>query len=156
MEYGSMVHALELIHGLLKPEGILIDIHPQAESSIIEIHRGNDIEVVGNFEIPQWRKDFQEADIALAQILKDNVYSLEQKDTFDTLTYYESVDEMNKELNRSVDRYAREADSVDYEREQVRKLTDLVHESTNDNDQDADLTLRELVHISRMKPVHKR
>jgi len=50
MEYGSLVYVLDEIHHLLKPSGFLIDIHPVAEHSSIEIRQNGKFDLVGQLE----------------------------------------------------------------------------------------------------------
>jgi hypothetical protein len=102
MEYGSMVHALEEIHRLLKPSGFLIDIHPVAEHSSIEIHQNGKVDLVGQLKVSQWCVDFQEADKALDEIIQRNMFTVEQKGMFETLTYYDSATEMSTALKQSI------------------------------------------------------
>ena len=42
-----MVHALETIHGLLKPDGRLIDIHPSGDPPPIIVRIGERSEIAG-------------------------------------------------------------------------------------------------------------
>jgi len=41
MKYEGMVHALEEIQRLLRPDGSLIDIHPVLEAPLIEAYQGD-------------------------------------------------------------------------------------------------------------------
>ena len=77
-----MVHALEEVHRLLKPDGKLIDIHPIAEHSSIEIHRNGKIDLAGQLEVSQWCVDFAEADKALDETIQRGIFAIEQKGTF--------------------------------------------------------------------------
>ena len=88
-----MVHALEEIHRLLKPAGTLIDIHPMAESSPIEIHQGGKIDVAGQLSVRQWCIDFQQADNALSEIAQRGLFAVERDAVFDSLTHYASAAE---------------------------------------------------------------
>ena len=94
MKYGGMVHALEEVHRLLKPSGILIDIHPVAVSPSIEIHHGKKIDHVGYLYVSQWCKDFQQADSALAEITQRGLFVVEHEDIFDAPIYYGFASEM--------------------------------------------------------------
>jgi len=147
-----MVHALELIHGLLKNDGLLIDIHPQAVPSIIELHQNGKIEIVGYFDVPQWRVDFTEADRALAEAIKNGTFLLEQNGHFDTLTYYESTSEMRNELNASIERYARENESTEGLERQPAELAEMAKVMIRAAGENVKLARREKNHISRMKP----
>ena len=127
-----MVHALEEIHRLLKPAGTLIDIHPVAVSSPIEIHQGEKIELVGNLTIRQWCTDFQQADNALAEIAQKGLFIVEQAEVFDSLIYYGSVEEMRMSLKRAIDYFDRGAESTSNEEGQVDILAARAEELMQD------------------------
>lgn len=147
-----MVHALEEIHRLLKPDGKLIDIHPVAEHSSIEIHRNGKIDPAGQLEVSQWCVDFAEADKALDEIIQRGVFRVEQKGNFDTLTYYDSVSEMNTALKESIHKYVREGEPVDEEVAHVEELAVQAEDLLRVAGKEARLVLREKDHISRLKP----
>ena len=147
-----MVHALEEIHRLLKPNGVLIDIHPVSEPSPIEIHLNGHIELVGNLEIRQWCIDFEQADNALTEIVQHGVFTVEQKGMFDTLTYYDSAGEMGTALKESIHKYVREGEPVNEEVSQVETLVAQAEELLQAAGNGAQLVLRERDHISRLKP----
>ena len=86
-----MVHALEEIRRLLKPTGILIDIHPVAEPSPIEIHLGEKIERIGDLSVRQWCSDYQHADEALTEIKQRGLFMVEREGMFNSLTHYDSA-----------------------------------------------------------------
>jgi len=153
MEYGSMVHALEEIHRLLKPNGFLIDIHPVAEHSSIEIHQNGKIDLVGQMEVSQWCVDFQEADKALDKIIQKGIFTVEQKGMFDTLTYYDSAEEMGTALKESILKYVRDGEPIDEEVSHVDVLAGQAKELLQAAGGEAILILREPDHISRLKPV---
>lgn len=147
-----MVHALEEIHRLLKPNGFLIDIHPVAEHSSIEIHQNGIFDLVGHLEVHQWRHDFEQADNALAEIVQRGLFTLEQKDMFDTLTYYDSVAEMGTALKESIHKFVREGEPIDEEVSQIETLALQAEELLRTAGNRAKLVLREREHISRLKP----
>jgi len=151
MEYGSMVHALETIHKLLKPDGFLIDIHPVAEHSSIELHQNGKIDLIGQLEVSQWCVDFQEADKALDEIIQRGMFIVEQKSTYDTLTYYDSAAEMGASLKESILKYTRVDEPVEEEVQQVEALASRLEEMMS-TAKGAELLLREKDHISRLKP----
>jgi hypothetical protein len=153
MEYGSMVHALEEIHRLLKPSGFLIDIHPVAEHSSIEIHQNGKVDLVGQLKVSQWCVDFQEADKALDEIIQRNMFTVEQKGMFETLTYYDSATEMSTALKQSIHKYVREAEPVEEEVSHVEVLAGQAEELLQAASSKAMLVLREPDHISRLKPM---
>lgn len=148
-----MVHALEEIHRLLKPNGFLIDIHPVAEHSFVEIHQNGKIDLAGQLEVSQWCVDFAEADKALDEIVQRGIFTVEQKGRFDTLTYYESASEMGAKLKESILKYVREGEPVNEEVSHVEVLAAQAEEMLQAAGGEAMLVLREPDHISRLKPV---
>ena len=147
-----MVHALEEIHRLLKPNSFLIDIHPVAEHSSIEIHRNGKIDLVGYLEVQQWCVDFQQADNALTKIVQRGMFTVKQKGTFDTLTYYDSAAEMGTALKESIHKFVREGEPIDEEVSQAEMLALQAEEMMRSAGSGAELVLREREYISRLKP----
>lgn len=147
-----MVHALEEIRHLLKHTGTLIDIHPVAESSPIEIHRGGNIELVGNLLVRQWCTDFEQADNALAEIAQRGLFTVEREGMFDSLTHYGSVAEMRTSLKEAIDKYARDAQSADEAVPHAEALAARAEELIQAKVSDAELIVRERTHISCLRP----
>jgi hypothetical protein len=152
MEYGSMVHALEEIHRLLKPTGTLIDIHPVAESSPMELHHNEKIDLVGSLSIRQWCVDYQEADNALAEITQRGLFAVEREALFDSLTHYTTIEEMRTEQINAIDKFARDAQSAGEGVPDVEALAMRAEELMRAAARGAELIIRERVHISRFKP----
>ena len=147
-----MVHALEEIHRLLKPTGTLIDIHPVAVSSAIEIHQGGKIDLVGNMTVRQWCTDFQQADNALAEIVQKGLFIVERAEVFDSLYYYGSVEDMRTSLKEAIDYFDRGAESTSEEEGQVDALAARAEELMQDAVSGAELIAHEPTHISRLRP----
>lgn len=147
-----MVHALEEIHRQLKPTGVLIDMHPVAESLPIEIHQGGKIDLAGYVTVRQWCIDFQQADNALAEIVQRGVFAVEREDIFDSFTYYDSVTEMLTELGESVDKFARDAESAGEAIPDAEALGARAEELMQAAGLKAKLIAHERIHISRLRP----
>ena len=147
-----MVHALEEIHRLLKPTGALIDIHPVAESSPIEIHQSGTIDLVGYLSVRQWCIDFQQADNALTEIAQRGLFAVEHERVFDSLTYYASAAEMRTSLKESIDKFARDAQSAGAAVPHVEALAARAEELMRAAASGAELMVRERTHISRLRP----
>ena len=147
-----MVHALEEIHRLLKPTGVLIDIHPVAVSSPIEIHHGGKIDLVGQLSIRQWCVDFQQADSALAELAQRGLFAPERERVFDSLTHYPSVAEMRTSLKESIAKFARDAQSAGEGVPHVEALAARADELMQAAVSGAELIVREPTHISRLRP----
>jgi hypothetical protein len=146
-----MVHALEEIHRLLKPGGVLIDIHPVSEPSTVEIHQNEKIDLVGYFSVRQWCIDFEQADNALAEIVQRGLYTIEQNDLFDTLTYYPSAIEMSTAFKDEIDKFARDTGATDESVPNVEVLAMRAEELMLTAGSEAALVRRERNHISRLR-----
>ena len=147
-----MVHALKEIHRLLKPTGVLIDIHPVSESSPIEIHQPGRIDLVGNLSVRQWCNDFQQADNALAEIVRRRLFVVEQERVFDSLSYYASAAEMRISLKESIDKFARDAQSAREAVPHAEALAARAEELMRAAGSGAELIVREGTHIRRLRP----
>lgn len=100
-----MVHALEEIQRLLKPEGCLIDIHPVPEDSLVVIDQ--DGRVLFTESVPvnaHFYKDVSQAEAALAQVVQRGLFNIERSIAFDFTTYASSVAEL-QEFKAKADSY---------------------------------------------------
>ena len=147
-----MVHALEEIHRLLKPNGVLIDIHPVSEPSPIEIHQAGTVELVGLLSVRQWCFEFEQADIALAEIIQRGMFTRERNALFDLPTHYASAAELGTALNESVEMFARDAQAATEPLPHVGALTARAEEMMRAASSDAELIVHERTHISRLRP----
>ena len=147
-----MVHALEEIHRLLKPAGVLIDIHPVSESSPIEIHQSGQIDLVGYLSVRQWCIDFQQADNALTEIAQRGLFAVEHEGVFDSLTYYDSAAEMLTSVKESIDKFARDAQSAGEAVPHAEALAARAEELMRAAVDGAELRVRERTRISRLRP----
>jgi predicted RNase H-like HicB family nuclease len=152
MEYGSMVHALEEVRRLLKSTGVLIDMHPVAEAVPIEIHQGGKIDLAGHLLVRQWSTDYQQADNALAEITQRGLFVVERESVFDSLTYYDSVEEMSTNLKQAFEKYARDAQSAGEDVPQAEALAARADELMRAAVSGAELRAHERIHISRLRP----
>ena len=152
MAYGGMVHALKSVQRLLKSKGVLIDMHPVAEASPIEIVQGGRIDVAGDLMVRQWFTDYQQADMALAEAIQLGYFFVEREGLFDSMTYYESVEEMRTSLKRSFDKFARDAQAVDEDVPQAEALAARADELMQRAGSGAEVRAHERIHISRLSP----
>ncbi len=147
-----MVHALEQIHRLLKPTGTLIDIHPVAVPSPVEVHQSGNIDVVGLLAVRQWCIDFQEADKALSEIVRRGLFAVARHVVFDSLTHYASATELLTSVKESIDKFARDAQSAQESVPQVEALAARAEELMRAAGGEAELIVRDRTHISRLRP----
>ena len=94
MEVEGMVHALENIQRLLKPDGCLIDIHPVRKAPLIQIQRGSDLLFAQSDPGYDYDEGLRHADDALEEVLRGSLYLVEGKNEFELVTYASSVSEM--------------------------------------------------------------
>jgi len=147
-----MVHALEEIHRLLKPNGALIDIHPVSEPSSIEIHQAGRVDLVGRLSVRQWCFEFEQADIALAKILQRGVFIQERIALFDLPTHYASAAELSADQKESVGIFARDAQAAIEPIPQIEALAARAEELMRVAVGGAELIQHERTHISRLRP----
>jgi len=96
-----MVHALEQIHDLLKPEGHLIDIHPNGE--LVEFHYmlNQKEHFLGYMQETDDYIEYRQADEALETALSKGLFRLDTAGEFEFRTYADSFDEMQTFLNEN-------------------------------------------------------
>lgn len=93
MEPEGMVHALEEIHRLLRPDGVLIDIHPAREAPLVEVHADGGIVVTETYPRAHG-DDVVQAEEALAEIVRRGVFVEAAVRAFEFMTYGSSVAEL--------------------------------------------------------------
>ena len=141
-----MVHALEKIHQLLKPEGRLIDIHPSGERPSIEVRRGSqasaEATVVGWLQETGDFIEYAQAGAALAQAVERGWFAMERKGAFEFVTCASSVVELREYLAQEWQDAVIEDDVAAQAEEQLIALGG-----------EAELIVRERVLIARLRPV---
>lgn len=90
-----MVHALEEIERLLKPDGCLIDIHPVREAKLIKVHQGSTVLFVES-DPGYAGEDVKQAEDALAQVVQRGLFVIERNSEFDLPIYGSSVAEIQE------------------------------------------------------------
>ena len=148
-----MIHALQEIRRLLRPAGTLIDIHPVAEASPVEIHQRGKTYLAGRLDVRQWCVDYEEANKALTEIAERGLFAVERQGLFDSPTYYGSVREMHTSLKESLDKYARDAQSAAVGLPEVEALIAPAQDLMDAAGFGAELTIRERIHIARLRPI---
>lgn len=86
-----MVHALEQIRRLLKPDGFLIDIHPIREAPFIRVYRGQGMLFEESDPGYDYDEGLQHADEALAEVVGRGLYRIEETREFEVVTSASSV-----------------------------------------------------------------
>lgn len=137
-----MVHALEIVHGLLKPGGVLIDIHPNGEPPPIEVHVGGEVMLAGYVDETDDFEEYFEADKALAEVTARGLFVLEREGLFTFKTHAASITELADFLE------AEWTDSVVHE-ETIARAKALMGEPGESKE----ITLRENVRIARYRAI---
>ena len=98
MPQAGMVHALHYIHQLLKPGGLLIDIHPTNELATLEVRVGQQITPAG--WIYEWDDyiEYEWADSALQRAINVQWFELERSGVFNFAWYADSMAELREYL----------------------------------------------------------
>ena len=91
--------------------------------------------------------------MALAEIVKRGMFTIERKGLFDTLTYYDSAEEMGTSLKESIQKYTRVDEPVEEEVQHVETLASRADELISAAAEGVELVLREKDLISRLRPI---
>jgi hypothetical protein len=94
MEHEGMVHALDGIKRLLRPDGSLIDIHPVLEAPLVEVHKDGVVTFAEPSPSYDYEEDLRHAEDALARTLERGEFVRDRGREFDFTTYGSSVSEL--------------------------------------------------------------
>jgi hypothetical protein len=95
-----MVHALEKVHGLLQPDGIVIDIHDIATPPRLAVHTGRQSIDVGRvLDHTDFRK-LRKTDRALTRVVENKLLLIEDRCAFEYKTRADSLDALCAWLSR--------------------------------------------------------
>ena len=98
MQAEGMVHALEITHSLLKPGGLLIDIHPNGKHPRVEVHRDGAVRLAGLVDDLDDFEDYFNADQALAEVNSRGLFLLEQEAFFSFGYHADTMTEMTDHI----------------------------------------------------------
>ncbi len=87
------MHALRRIYRSLRPEGVLLDLHPQPEHAGVEVWLGGRVERLGHVEQEEDIRDILEARARLDLVEGDGWYLTERRRFFDLLSHFPSAEE---------------------------------------------------------------
>jgi hypothetical protein len=88
-----VVHALRRIHRSLRPEGVLLDIHPQPEHAGLEVWQGGRVERLGHVDQEEDIEDILEARARLDLVEGEGWYATERRRFFDLLSHFPSPED---------------------------------------------------------------
>jgi 2-polyprenyl-3-methyl-5-hydroxy-6-metoxy-1,4-benzoquinol methylase len=112
-----MVHALETIHTLIKPGGVLLDIHPRQDKAWVEAQVNGKEYFLDVLEETDDYIEYKQANEALAQVVENGQFAMEETGKFIFIIHADSMEEMRSFLvenwkdailNKSLDDKARE------------------------------------------------
>jgi hypothetical protein len=98
MERAGMVHALETIHELLKPDGVLLDIHPTNEPATIAVRLREQLIPAGWVHESNDYVEYEWADEALQHAVSDQRFALASAGTFQFVWHADSVSDLRAYL----------------------------------------------------------
>jgi SAM-dependent methyltransferase len=144
-----MVHALEEIHRLLNPGGLLVDIHPVPKFTLIRVYDLGEV----LFEEPMDTddEDIIRAERALAEVAGRGLFVVVMTHEFDFKTYASSVDELwdYLELMNSFDNSPKDEAAAMREQELAARVEKILRKSG----EGAEVAYYEKGKITRMRPV---
>jgi hypothetical protein len=117
MQPERMVHALETVHSLIKPGGLLVDIHPGTNKAWVEAKVNGKEYFLDTLEETDDYIEYKQAGDALAQAISQGIFSVEAGGKFPFIIHAATIEELRDYLtenwsdaviNESVDGKARE------------------------------------------------
>ena len=96
-----MVHALEQIHDLLKPDGHLIDIHPNGEpvEFILPLEDGQ--QFIGYMQETDDYIEYHQSNEAIETVVDHGLFQVEKAGEFEFFTHADSFDELKTFLDEN-------------------------------------------------------
>ena len=137
-----MVHALARIHSLLRPTGLLVDIHPTPEPPVIQVRVGKQIHAAGWLREADDYVEYEEADRAIDEVIELGTFVLEQQGRFDFTTHAGTLKDLQDHL---------EAEWKEAFIEDTTLLA--IEDFLRTRQRDKEILLRESVRISRLRPL---
>jgi hypothetical protein len=98
MERAGMVHALEKISQLLKPAGVLLDIHPTNEPAAMAVRLHEQLIPAGWLTESDDYVEYEWADEALQRMVVDRHFALERVGTFEFVWHADTLPELRAYL----------------------------------------------------------
>ncbi len=145
-----MVHALQEIRRLLKPDGVLVNILPEPKGSFIEVHHEGRI-LFAERKRETSCEDVLQAEAAIKQVLDRGLFVIDRKDEFDFRIYGSSVPEVRAywEEQSAYEEEPKEEEIPAREEYLYARVEELLDELGGE----AEVAIRERVRIARLGPV---
>jgi hypothetical protein len=153
MDAEGMVHALEEIRRLIRPDGFLIDIHPIRKAPLIKVVKGNDVLFVESDPGYDYDEGLMHADEALEEIVRRGSFRIEGENEFEVVTYASSVAEMRDYWKKygAFDDEPKDDAIVTRQNEVYARAEEIMQ-----NTPEAEITYHERARIARLNPAVKR
>ena len=87
-----MVHALETVHRLLTPAGIIISVHDLAEPSPVDVAGDGRVVRVGEMDDDSDYALLRYTDAALDQVVEDGLFVVGAREVFDYISLMDSLE----------------------------------------------------------------
>ena len=94
----GMVHALEILHRLIAPGGLLIDIHPTSEPPPILVRTGEGEFFAGWLQETDNFIEYRQAGQAIQQAVEQNWFALDEAGEFDFSIHADGLNELTAYL----------------------------------------------------------
>jgi hypothetical protein len=145
-----MVHALEEIRRLLKPDGYLSDIHPIRKAPLISVYQGSNLLFTESDPGYDSDEGLMRADEALEEVIRRGLFRIEGRHEFEMIIYASSVAEMRDYWAKygAFDDEPRVDAIVTRQNEVYAKANEVMQ-----NALDAEITYHEGASIMRLKPI---
>jgi len=133
-----MVDALRRAHRLVKPDGFVIDLHPPAAEASVEVGQT----VAGHVEAADAKLRHAAAGVALATIVNEGLFAIEETTTFTFCTYADTSEELRDYIEENWRDSRIDQPTVDRAREALchaRGARPRTHEE---------------VHVTRLRPLY--
>lgn len=87
------MHVLRQLHKTLRPDGVLLDIHPQPEDPRVVIVGNGRRNMIGELDATIDNQEIRDARKRLVSVLRSGLFRTEERRIFSFHKYYESVEE---------------------------------------------------------------
>ncbi len=147
----GMVHALENIWRILKPGGLLIDIHPVSERYFIEAYRDGKLLFSERVREDE-SKYVLHAEQALSSVTESGLFTFKDSAEFDFIIYADSAHELNDYWD-SLDAFDDQPDPFIAEREKL--LFAKAGQILEASGECAQATVREKIRITSLRALSR-
>ena len=87
------MNVLHRVHRWLRPDGRMLDIHPEPEDASVEVRDGPRLTFVGPYQRPHIYQNIHAARAALAGMVEQGLFARERSIVFEVLYHFETVDQ---------------------------------------------------------------